>query len=309
MIFKNFFRLLKTNVFQVLATIFLLSFLIFFFNILISLTANIYSFSNDIKNKLWVYLYFKEGDTAEQVSKTYNLIIDMQHKLQKAGLKVIYYSKEQWIKTLAKRLPKIIQNFEKYGIENPIPPTMYIIFDSEKQYQIMKKIVTDKKYSGIILNLSDIWGENSFKKQEKRISQIIEFSNFMIKFYIFLSIVLVFIILWFLVLILKVNFYSFYNQIEVEKLIWFSFFQIKLPFLLYTLFIILWAFVLGLIYIYLLVNYLNVYFENVLSIDLFKFIWENIKYIQLGLISEIFGFTLISLLVSNLFLDRLIKKI
>jgi len=309
MIFKNFFRLLKTNVFQVLATIFLLSFLIFFLNILISLTANIYSFSNEIKNKLWVYLYFKEWDTAEQVSKTYNLIMDMQHKLQNAGLKVIYYSKEQWIKTLAKRLPKIIQNFEKYGIENPIPPTMYIIFDSEEQYQIMKKIVTDKKYSSIILNLSDIWGENSFKKQEKRVSQIIEFSNFMIKFYIFLSVVLVFIILWFLILILKVNFYSFYNQIEVEKLIWFSFFQIKLPFLLYTLFIILWAFALGLVYIYLLVNYLNVYFENVLNIDLFKFIWENVRYIQLGLIGEIVGLTLISLLVSNLFLNRLIKKI
>lgn len=309
MILKNFFRLLKANIFQVLATIFLLSFLIFFLNILIWLTANVYTFSNEIKNKLGVYLYFKEWDTAEQVSKAYNLIIDMQNRLKKAGLKVIYYSKEEGIKTLAKRLPKIVQNFQKYGIENPIPPTMYIIFNSEKEYQIMKKIVTDKKYSWIILNLSDIWGENSFKKQERRISQIIEFSNFMIKFYVFLSVVLIFIILWFLILILKVNFYSFYNQIEVEKLIWFSFFQIKLPFLIYTLFIILGSFVLWFLYIYLLLNYLNVYFENVFDVNLFNIITENLYYIRMWIIIEVFWLTLISLLVSNLFLNRLIRKI
>jgi len=309
MVLKNFVRLLKTNIIQVIATVLLLSFLIFFLNVLITLTANVYSFSNEIKNKLWVYLYFKEWDTTEQVSKTYNLIMDMQHRLQQAGLKVIYYSKDKWLETLAKRLPKIIQNFQKYWIENPIPPTMYIIFDSEKQYQNMKKIVTDPKYSSIILNLSDIWGNNSFKKQERRISQIIEFSNFMIKFYIFLSIVLVFIILWFLILIIKINFYSFYNQIEVEKLIWFSFFQIKLPFLLYALFIILISFLLGLVYIFLLVNYLNVYFENVLNVNLIDIINQHLIYIKIWLLVEILWLILISLIVSNLFLNRLIKKI
>ena len=309
MILKNFFRLLKTNVFQILATVFLLSFLIFFLNILFALTANIYSFSKDIKWKLWVYLYFKEWDKSDEISSTYEKIIDMKTRLEQKGLKVKYLSKEEAIKLLSKRLPKIIKNFEKYGIKNPIPPTMYITFSSEEEYKKMREVVLDKKYSDIILNLSDVWTENSFTTQEKRISKIIEFSNFLIKFYIFLSIVLVLIIVWFITLIIKLNFYSFYNQIEVEKLIGFTYFQIKLPFLFYTLFVILLSFVFWIIYVYVLANYLNVYFVNVFNFNLFEAIVENLHYIKTGLLLELFFLVAISLFVSNIFLTRLIKKI
>lgn len=309
MILKNFFRLLKTNVFQILATVFLLSFLIFFLNILFALTANIYSFSKDIKWKLWVYLYFKEWDKSDEISSTYEKIIDMKTRLEQKGLKVKYLSKEEAIKLLSKRLPKIIKNFEKYGIKNPIPPTMYITFSSEEEYKKMREVVLDKKYSDIILNLSDVWTENSFTAQEKRISKIIEFSNFLIKFYIFLSIVLVLIIIWFIILIIKLNFYNFYNQIEVEKLIGFTYFQIKLPFLFYTLFVILLSFVFWIIYVYVLANYLNVYFVNVFNFNLFEAIVENLHYIKTGLLLEVFFLVAISLFVSNIFLTRLIKKI
>jgi len=167
----------------------------------------------------------------------------MKTRLEQAGLKVKYLSKEEATKLLSKRLPKIIKNFEKYGIKNPIPPTMYITFSSEEEYKKMREIVLDKKYSDIILNLSDVGTESSFTKQEKRVSKIIEFSSFLIKFYIFLSVVLLFIILWFIILIIRINFYGFYNQIEVEKLLGFTYFQIKLPFLFYTLFVILLSFV------------------------------------------------------------------
>ena len=309
MILKNFVRILRTNVFQMFATIFLLSFLVFFLNILLALTANIYSFSKDIKWKLWVYLYFKEWDKPEEIQKTYEKIIDIKTRLEKAWLQVKYLSKEQAIKTLSKRLPKIIQNFEKYGIKNPIPPTMYITFNSKQEYQAMKKIVTDTKYTDIILNLSDVGTESSFKEQEQRIAKIIEFSNFLIKFYIFLSIVLIFIILWFIILIMKINFYSFYNQIEVEKLLWFTYFQIKLPFLLYALFVILLVFALSFTYMLFLINYLNVYFVNVFKFNIFDVIKENLLYVKRWLLSEILLLTFVSIVVSNMFLTRLIKKI
>jgi len=309
MIIKNFFRLFKTNIIQIFATVFLLSFLVFFLNILITLTVNVYWFSNELKWKLWIYLYFKEWDKQDEISKNYNLIIDLKTTLENNWLKVKYLSKQEAIKTLSKRLPKIIQNFEKYGIKNPIPPTMYITFKSEKEYNTVKKIVEDKKYEDILLNLSDIWSTNSFKVQEARISKIIEFSNFMIEFYIFLSIILFIIILWFLILILKINFYSFKEQIEVEKLIWFSIFQIKAPFLLYTLFIILISFILSLMYSGILVNYLNVYFQNVFNFNLLEIINNNIVYIQKWLLTEAWIIIIISLIVANIFLSRLIKKI
>ena len=309
MIIKNFFRLFKTNIVQIFATVFLLSFLIFFLNILITLTVNVYWFSNELKWKLWIYLYFKEWNTPDEISNDYNLIINLKTALENKWIKVKYLSKQEAIKTLSKRLPKIIQNFEKYWIKNPIPPTMYITFRSEKEYDIVKKIVWNKKYQDILLNLSDIWTSNSFKTQEARISKIIEFSNFMIEFYIFLSIILFVIILWFLVLILKINFYSFKEQIEVEKLIWFSILQIKAPFLLYTLFIILISFILSLMYAGILVNYLNIYFQNVFDFNLIKVINRNLIYIERWLLLEAWTIIIISIIVSNLFLSRLIKKI
>lgn len=309
MIFKNLLRLFKTKAFQILATIFLLSFLIFFLNIFIALTVNIRNFSNEIKWKLWVYLYIKEWDTKEETQKNYSLMINLKDQLVNSWLKVQFLSKEQAIKTLSKRLPKIIKNFKKYGIENPIPPTLYITFKSQKEYNLLKKIISDKKYQDIFLNLSDIWDANSFKKQEERISKIIEFSNFLISFYLFLVIVLFLIILWFLTLILKLDFYSFYNQIEVEKLLWFTYFQIKLPFLLYTFFIILFSIILWISYIEILVYYLNVYFLNVFDFSLINYVKENIQIIKNWILIESFTIVFISLVVSNLFLNRLIKKI
>jgi len=309
MIFKNLLRLFKTKVFQTLATVFLLSFFIFFLNIIIALTFNINSFSNELKWKLWVYLYMKEWDTKDEISKSYSLILDLKTQLENTGLKVNYLSKDEAIKTLSKRLPNIIKNFEKYGIDNPIPPTLYITFTSQKEYNTMRKIVDDKKYQDIFLNLSDIWDKNSFKDQEKRISKIIEFSNFLINFYIFLSVILFLIILWFLTLILKLNFYSFFDQIEVEKLLWFTYFQIKLPFLFHTFFIILLSFVFWLLYVSSLVYYLNVYFINVFSFNLLNFVGANIWIIENWIMFEVGMVIIISLIVSNLFLNRLIKKI
>jgi len=310
MILKNLIRLFKTKVFQTLATIFLLSFLIFFLNILIVLTFNINSFSNDIKWKLWVYLYIREWDTQENISKSYSTMIELKTQLENSWLKVQYLSKEDAIKTLSERLPnKIIENFEKYWIKNPIPPTFYITFKSQKEYNTMKNIIDNEKYKDIFLNLSDIWDGNSFTDQEERVSKIIEFSNFLINFYIFLSFVLFFIIIWFLTLILKLNFYSFFNQIEVEKLLWFTYFQIKLPLLFHTFLIIWFSFMLWLIYIKSLVSYLNIYFINVFNFNLLDFIVENIFMIRYWIIFEAIIIIIISVIVSNIFLNKLIKQI
>ena len=309
MIFKNFLRLFKTWIFQTIAVILLLSFFIFLQNILLALTVNMYSFSNELKNKLWVYLYFKEWEKLEQVQENRDLMIDLKTNLEKAGLKVQYLSKEKAIKTLSKRLPKLIDNFEKYGIKNPIPPTMYIIFRTSKEYETMSKIVSDQKYKDIILNLSDIWTEKSFKQQESRVKKIISFSNFLTNFYVQISIWLFISILWFLIMAIKINFYSYYAQIEVEKLLWFPYIRIISPFLFYVIFLILLAFAFSMGYLSLLVIKLQDYFISTFDFNLINYLFENIYYIKLGLAGE-FGFTLLlSLIVSYILLLRLIRKV
>ena len=309
MILKNFWRIVDTSKFQFITTILLLSFLLFFLNILVALTVNMYSFSNTLKKKLWVYIYFREWKNKQQTEQIYSKIIKLKTELERNKLVVIFQDKEEAIKWLAEKYPNIIRNFEKYWVGNPIPPTMYINFDNKQEYEFMKKILSKPEYKDIISDFDEIEKNQSFEEQEERISKIIEFANFIIKFYIFLSIVLVVIIIWFILLILKINFYSFYEQVEVEKLIWAFYWQIKFPFIIQAFVMIVVSFIVEIVYSFSLINYLNIYFTDVFDYDIIEIVLKYQWQIGQFLLYEFVGLVLIVIIVSNFFLNRLIKKI
>ncbi|MBO4517153.1 hypothetical protein J5751_07160 [bacterium] len=52
------------------------------------------------------------------------------------------------------KIPEITENFEKFGIENTLPSTLYVMFKNEKEYNIMKDIIVANK--DIILNVKDV---------------------------------------------------------------------------------------------------------------------------------------------------------
>lgn len=314
MILKNFYRIIKTTIFQFLATIFLLSFLFFFLTILAWLTIKVGDFSNELKDKLWIYIYFRDGKDTQDSNSIFTEIINLENELEEKNLTVKFANKEEGIKVLSQRFPEIIEKFEKYGLDNPIPHTMYIIFDNEKGYNDMKTILGKVQYKDIVQNLDELGITNSFREQDQRVANTIEFTNFIIQFYIFLSIVLVVIIIWFILLILKLNFFNFYKQLEVEKLIGTFYWQIKIPFILEALLLIVIAFFINIAYTFSLLKYLNVYFLKVFEYDLF----EVIKYNQViinGLtvtdivLLELWFFVAIVLIASDLFLSWLIRKI
>ena len=64
-----------------------------------------------------------------------------------------FYSKEDAFNVLEKKLPNVIGNLQQYGIPNPLPPTLYVLFDNQKEYDALKEIVLD--YESIIINLDD----------------------------------------------------------------------------------------------------------------------------------------------------------
>jgi cell division protein FtsX len=66
----------------------------------------------------------------------------------------MFSSKDDAMKFLSNKLPEISQNFEKFGIENPLPATLYVMFSSHKEYEILKTTII--KYKDIILNIKDI---------------------------------------------------------------------------------------------------------------------------------------------------------
>ncbi|MBP7007329.1 hypothetical protein KBB05_00995 [Patescibacteria group bacterium] len=83
-------------------------------------------------------------------------------------MKVQYLSKDDAIKSVERKLPNILNSFEKYGIKNPLPATVYILFNNNQDYEKLKVVIT--LYEDIIANREDISkiGE-SIQKQESRI--------------------------------------------------------------------------------------------------------------------------------------------
>ena len=80
----------------------------------------------------------------------------MKEKLEKLGMKVSYMSKDDAIKSIGRKVPSVIESFTKYGIKNPLPATVYILFDDMQQYDTLRKVVT--MYQDIIANRDDISG-------------------------------------------------------------------------------------------------------------------------------------------------------
>lgn len=66
----------------------------------------------------------------------------------------MFSSKDDALAFLEKKIPDVVNNFEKFGIENPLPSTLYVMFDSDSKYEALKTIV--EKNKDIILNTKDL---------------------------------------------------------------------------------------------------------------------------------------------------------
>lgn len=307
MILKNFYTILKTSLFQFIWLTFLISFLLFFLNLLIGISYNISNFSDDIKDKLWIYFYIKDSKDPKEKDFYYTKTIHLKSELEDNGLRIEFYSKEDALNLLEKRMPDVIKNFETYWIDNPLPPTLYVIFDNKEKYEKLKQIIP--KYESIIVNIEDISKWQSFSQQEARIKNIINLTNFLVVFSYFLILVLLIIIVSFLLLIIKIVFNNFYQQIEVEKLLWAFWFQTKAPFLLYIKIVLVTAFLLMVYYFSAFFAILNVYFVNVFEVDLYMFTFVNFRSLGLLLLVEMALIITISVMISNFFLNKLISKV
>jgi cell division protein FtsX len=90
-------------------------------------------------------------------------------------MKVEYYSREDAFDTLSKKLPDVVESFDKYGISNPLPATMYIMFKDTSEYDKLKAIAT--KYQPIIVNSLDTTRDTNLRKQEQRVINVINLGN------------------------------------------------------------------------------------------------------------------------------------
>ncbi len=307
MIIKTFLNLIRASFFQFLWIALLISFLLFFLNILVSSSFWISSFSADVQERLWIYFYIQDPEDLEESDEITSKIIDLRSELEKKWLTVNYYSKEDAISTLQARMPEITENFEQYWIENPLPPTLHVLFTNEEQYKHMKSTIAH--YDDVIVNIDNVMQWQTFEQQQERIASIINFSNFAILFSYFIIAVLIVIIITFLMFVIKWSFYNFKNQIQVEKLLWAQFWQIKSPFFLKILGILLFGFVFMIIYVVSFISYLDWYMYDLFGITFLDYISGHGADLAYLIIGQFLIILFLSILISNFSLNRLIKKI
>jgi len=299
---NDLYHLIKYHWKQLLWVGILIWFLLFLLNIFIWISSYTNSFSQGLKDKLWIYFYIKE--TPETQDDTYKKIIDLQNNLQKQGLKVMFSSKEDAMKFLANKLPEVSQNFEKFGIDNPLPATLYVMFSSHKEYEILKKDIT--KYKDIIINAKDI--SQTIQEQENRILNIINVSNFVLILSIMIVVFLVWIIFTFLSYQTQFMFQYLKKHIEIKNLLGWSYFDIVKEFIVLN--------VSALVIWFVLCFWLILFSRSLLWVSLFELfnIWfidifaqSNIVYVLLWFVLEIILFVLFTIIFSY-FIARKLKK-
>ncbi len=303
MVLKNLQHMIQTSLVQLVSVIFIISFLLLFANVLIVGAERMQSAGNQIKEKLGIYFYLDDSKDADGI---YTKAIDMISELEQVGLQVDFYSKEDAFKLLEKRLPNVIWNLEKYGISNPLPPTLYVTFRNQEDYEVLKSLII--RYDDIIMNLDDLNAGRSFSQQENRVAKVINLTNFITYLAYFLIAVIILIIVAFLLYTMKINFFRFHPQLELEKLLGATYRQIKGPFLLYSLVTLVGAFVLTAIYLMVILGYLNTYFVDVFGADVYTILITKGALLR-WLFLEFVLVTVLSVGFSYLNLGVLLRKV
>jgi len=296
--------MIKASWFQAMSGILIISFLLFFWNILLLVSHQVAVSADQVQKKLGVYFYLSEWGKAKD--EVYALVIDMIDEMKQKWLEVTFYSKEDAFNVLEKKLPNVIGNLQQYGIPNPLPPTLYVLFDNQKEYDALKEIVLD--YESIIINLDDTLWWLSFSQQEHRVAQVINMMNSFQYLLYFLIAIIILIIISFLLYAIRLNFFRFQKQIEVEKLLWAPYSSIMFPFLFYVFFTLFLAFTLNFIYLWATLLRLNTYFLDVFSKSIYTILPTKILLIQRGGMEIVLVFVL-SICFAGIVLWKLLKKV
>lgn len=118
---------------------------------------------------------------------------------------------------MAKKLPNILEQLSAYGIENPLPPTIYIVYRNQEQYEAMKSVVS--RYDDAVSTLDNISLKSSFEEQTRRASKLVTMMHVLLAI-CFVLIGGVLIMIGMVMSYIVTNlFYRFQSQIELTALL------------------------------------------------------------------------------------------
>ncbi len=308
MIIRNFLNLLKVKKKEFVYMSIVIWFLIFLLNIMIFVYLWFSTLSENVRKKLGFYFYIKSESivVSGEKQRPISLAIKFMNELKSKWIEVEYISKEDALKLFQKNFPELVETFKRYSIKNPLPDALFVVVKNEKEYQILKQLYN--KYKNILYDIQWIDKQESFSKQKQIVKKTLDFLNFMRIFLIFLTVFVIIVVISILILIIKLDFYAFVKQIEVEKLLWSFYWQIELPFVMKVILLLLVSFILNIGVFYILGNKMFVIL-NQIGLNLVDFLSNNKPILTRFLLIEILGIFSISIVVSIWILWRLIRRV
>lgn len=297
-LWRDIKRIIKNNYKNLLWVSIIIAFLFYLFNVFISLGIKFDDMSKVITDKIGIYFYI--DDTKTNSDETYKRIIEVKDQLSSQWIEVNFSSKDDAFDFLETKIPEITKNFDKFGITNPLPSTLYVMFDNKNEYEIMKDVIIQNK--DIILNIKDIDQWASLQQQENRSLRILNIIKLLQNSIYFVIIMLSIIIISFTQHLLKSFFFEAYKELQTKKLLWATHRDANGGFILTLLFIITVWFLLSLAITCITFGMLNYNMLSALNIDL-----QLYKILPILLASYII-FSLIAAILWYQKLNKLEKK-
>ncbi len=274
-------RIIKTHIKWLLWISVITWFLFYLFNIFFSIGANFDIINDSVTDKVWIYFYI--DDNTESNDQTYKRIISIKDQLTEEWIDVNFSSKDDAFGFLENKIPEITKNFDKFGIENPLPSTLYVMFDNEKEYNIMKDIIIENK--DMILNIKDIDKWATLQQQENRSLKILKIVKTVQNSIYFILMILAIIIISFTQHLLKTFFFDFHQELQTKKLLWATHKDTNGGFILTLLFIITMWFIIWLALISITFNilghnllslWIDLEFYNIIPKLLLSYVWFSL---------------------------------
>lgn len=172
-----------------------------------------HGFNDQLQDKLGMYFYIKDDPTTQSI--TYKKVIALQDELSKQGIKTTFSSKEDALTFLEQKIPDIMSNFDKFGVQNPLPSTLYVMFRNQAQYDTLKSTLAN--YKDIILNTKD--ADSWIQQQEDRTLSLINLMNFVEILMIVVAFVLVAVVLAILAMLTMFFTKHFHKHLEIRHIL------------------------------------------------------------------------------------------
>lgn len=179
-----------------------------------------------------------------------------------------YFSKDDAFRLLAKKLPNILTQLEVYGIENPLPPTLYVVYRNQEQYESMKSIVS--RYDDALSALENVSLSSSFEEQTRRASKLVTMMHVLLAICLLLIGGVLVMIGMVISYIVTNFFFRFQQQVELTSLLGGSWRVVVAPFVRVILGILLCSWIGSFVLTWFGVVHINTYFLDVLETSFIK---------------------------------------